>query len=157
MAVSTNAPAAAALGPAGSAGSSTGQQQQQHSRSNSGSGAATPKKTAEDILKLYDAPAQQQPLAAPVAAVGSVSQPQYGFVPAGVAGMARPGPQQPPRPPMQQQQQFGMGGGSSGFTHHPMSVMMPVVPSGSSAAGFSNGLVSSSTGSAGALGSSTLI
>lgn len=144
MAVSTNAPAAA-LGPAASAGSSTGQQQ--HSRSNSGSGAATPKKTAEDILKLYDAPMQQKPLAAPVAAIGAVGQPQYGFMPAGVAGVPRPGPQQPPRPPVQQQQQFGVASGSSGFTHHPMSVMMPVVPSGGSAAGLSNGLVGSGTGS----------
>jgi hypothetical protein len=159
MAVSTNAPAAAALAPAASAGSATGQQQQQHSRSNSGSGAAAPVKTAEDILKLYDAPMQQQPLAAPVAAVGGVSQPQYGFMSGAPGGMPLAGVQQPPRPPVQQQQQqLGMGSTGSGFTHHPMSVMTPVVPAGSStAAGFGNDLVGSGTGSAAGAMGSTLI
>jgi hypothetical protein len=152
MAVSTNAPAAAAVGSAASAGSTTGLQQQ-HSRSNSGSGAA-PVKTAEDILKLYDAPMQQQPLAA--AAVGAVGQPQYGSMSGVPAGMPHTSMQQPPRPPVQQQQQLGMGSTGSGFTHHPMSVMTPVVAAGSSTAGFGNGLVGSGTGSAGAMGS-TLI
>jgi hypothetical protein len=157
MAVSTNAPAAAA-GPVASAGSTTGlqQQQQQHSRSNSGSGAATPKKTAEDILKLYDAPMQQQPLAAPIAAVGAVSQLQYGFMAAAPAGMPRASMQQPPRPPAQHQQQLILGSVGSGFTHHATSVMTPVVPAGSSAAGLSNGLVSSGAGSLGATGSALI-
>lgn len=110
---STNVPQV--LGTATSAGSTAGSQRQHTRSSSSGSGSAGGmKKTAEDILKLYDAPQ---------ASVGAFVPPQQqGFGMMGAPNM------------MQQQMQRPPGQMGSSFTHHPMSPMMPVSPVATAAA-----------------------
>lgn len=113
---STNVPQL--LGTATSAGSTSGGQRQHTRRSSSGSGGGMVK-TAEDILKLYDAPqAAVGPFMLPVQQQGSGLGP---------AAMGPPGMmQQPGRLP---------GHVAPGFSHHPMSPMMPVSSTAAAAGG----------------------
>lgn len=113
---STNAPQL--LGTAESAGSTSGGQRQ-HTRSSSTGSAGGAKKTAEDILKLYDTPQ---------AAVGACMPPQPQGVGLGGGMMGVPGMMQ------QQQRQVRPQGQMGSFSHHPMSPMMPVGPAGAAAA-----------------------
>jgi hypothetical protein len=131
------APRVSASGSSGTPAAGQQQQQQQGLLSNwgsSGSGAnsasgstagAAPKKSVEDILKLYDAPQQssfsaQHPHPHPQ---------QHAFAPtaarAGPGGMM-PLQQQLAQQHLQQQQPNGVG---PGFRHQPMSAMLPVSPS----------------------------
>lgn len=130
--------AAARVSASGSSGTpAAGQQQQQGLLSNwggSGSGAnsasgstagAAPKKSVEDILKLYDAPQQsffsaQHP---------HPQQHAHAFAP--TAARAGPGGMMPLQQQLAQQhlQQQQPNGVVPGFRHHPMSAMLPVSPS----------------------------
>jgi hypothetical protein len=123
----------------GSSGTPSGAQQGLQNWGSSGSGAnsasgssGAPKKTVEDILKLYDAAPQQQSgtftaHAQPHARAYAPTAARAG--PAGMVSLQQQLAQQ------HLQQQHGLVAGAAtaaaagGFRHHSLSAMMPVTPS----------------------------
>jgi hypothetical protein len=112
----------------GSSGTPAGAQQGLQNWGSSGSSGA-PKKTVEDILKLYDAAPQQQS-----GTFTAHAQPHaHAYAP--TAARAGPAGMVPLQQQLQQQHGLVAGAGAAaaaaagGFRHHPMSAMMPVMPS----------------------------
>lgn len=90
-----------------------------------GSTAAAPKKSVEDILKLYDAPQQSS-----FSAQHPQQQQQHAHAFAPTAARAGPGGMMPLQQKLAQQHlQQQPNGVGPGFRHHPMSAMLPVSPS----------------------------